>query len=390
MPLYRWTSTSSSGTRHAPSPEALEVMLYEEGVTVISLKRIWFESRVRLSLNQRINLFQELAMMLSAGIDLLGALNLLMTNNSHQSTRLILKTLYESVSSGKSLSESFKAFPDIFSTVITELIRVGETTGDLSAALNHIVDQLKQSLENRQQITKALAYPAILCLSAFGVVAILLGFVMPTLAEVYQDMNAPLPSMTRILMNISQIVATHSLLLSLMIAMFICLNLYMFKRFKSCRVFLSRLILRMPIIKSITMPLLLGSQCQTLSQLLKSGITLTNALSLLQSTSSNEALKQLWITLQTQLDRGVPFSDIIKSQSLLPSMAKQLFITGFETGALDEMTQRLATSYKQQANTRLSQLHTLLEPIIMLILSLVIGSILVALYLPMFQLGSVL
>lgn len=337
-----------------------------------------------------IHSIEQLATLLHAGLPLAKCLLMLSEDHPHRHWRCLLQRLAQQVSMGIPLSEALVTFPDIFPPMYSKTIATAELTGRLDQSCFALAEQQKRQAELKAKIGKALRYPALLLSVTLIVIVIMLVWVLPQFSDLYRSFNAPLPAFTRALMACSQVLIQHAPSIIGIISSAVLLTLWRYQRSPSFRIQTQRMLLRLPIIGRLISTANLSQLFFSLAMTQQAGLPLLKGLENATQAQQNPIFRQAVENVSQNLQQGDALSLAIKQQSVFPTLCFQLIRVGEESGGLDHMMSRLAQHYQHQANSLSDALAQMIEPIMMVIMGIVVGGLVLAMYLPIFQLGSVL
>jgi type IV pilus assembly protein PilC len=331
---------------------------------------------------------QELATLLKAGMPLVQSLDLLKRRTDSPVFRTVLDDVYERVRGGSALSDAFDAHRGVVPSVYTASLVAGERSGNLEAVLRRYVDYSKTVATVRRKTLSALIYPAILIGLALTLVSFIVLKVVPAFTDFYESFGANLPMATRVLITVSSTIRSQILLI-LLIAAGIVAGVMFWTRQPGQRVKLDRWLLRVPFAGDIARKFATSQMSRTLATLLSGGLPLVNALEIAARSIGNRFIASELDVVGTRVREGVSFATAMEGRHVFPEVAIKMAEVGESTGALQEMLNTVADFYDEDISTSLERFITLIEPSLLIIVGLVIAGLLLALYLPIFQLGSV-
>ncbi|TSC78594.1 MAG: type 4 fimbrial assembly protein pilC [Parcubacteria group bacterium Gr01-1014_33] len=401
MPTYLYTVLDSSGATHqseiqAEDKSAAAALLAKEGFVLISLKE---KGRVRknalpgfgmfgrITSLDRILLTRHLATIVRAGVPLGEALDILIFNNAHRPVlKKILEEAKRNLEEGHPLSSIFAAYPEYFPPVFVGLIKAGEASGTLEETLESLGNQLLRDHELARKVRAAMVYPLILLGASFGIIVLLITFVLPRLAVAFGRSNVHLPWITLLLVRISAIVSGNKFftLFGLLAAI---IGLIWFFRKPAGKRLLFGLLTRVPVAHDLIRYLALARFSRTLKNLIKSGIPLLEGLDIVATSLGNESYRREIIQMQGEIRKGVSLADIFrKREEYFPRLVSSLVAVGERTGSLEQSLETIAAFYEEEVDRTLKTLVTFLEPLLLLIMGLIVGGIALSILLPIYQL----
>jgi type IV pilus assembly protein PilC len=330
---------------------------------------------------------QELATLLKAGLPLVQSLDILRRAVPNRTFKAVLDDVYERVRSGTSLSEAFEAHATLFPGVYTASLMAGEKSGNLDQVLRRFIAYVKIIGNVRRKTLSALMYPAILFFLSIVVVIVIMVKVVPAFADFYGDFGAELPILTRTLIAASDLIRNHLLLLTLATAGG---GVAFWRWFKmpGQRVRLHAALMRAPVIGNTVTKFATSQLARTLATLLSGGIPLVTALDVASRAVGNRAMARHVETVTRQVREGQPLALALSSRGVFPDVAVKMVEVGEATGALQDMLNALADFYDEDIETTLARFVTLVEPLMLVVMGVVIAALLLALYMPVFQLSQ--
>jgi type II secretory pathway component PulF len=331
---------------------------------------------------------RQLSTLIVSGVNILNGLNIVANQAPNKYFKAILNDVINKIKDGQSLSRSLSSYPDIFSNLYTSTIHSGEVGGHIEVSLNRLADFLEKTEEFKNSIRASLAYPLFVLIVGAATIVILLGFVIPRLVTMFEDMGQILPLPTRILIGLSGFLHTFGwLILGIIILSIFLLRRFfrtwrgkiLWDNFKLKRIILGKILLRSEISRLM----------RTLSLLLSSGITIIYSLDISISVIENQILKLEMQKFKDKINDGLSFSQCLKDSKLFPPFVTNIITVGEETGTLEKSLLRIADDYERQVDRSLKNLVRLLEPVIILVMGLIVGFIVLSMLLPIFQINLI-
>ena len=329
---------------------------------------------------------QQFLALIQAGLPILKSLELLTQREKDEQFRTILLDINERVKGGALLSEAFEA-QGIFPKVYTASLFAGEKSGGLEEVLGRFIQYQKTVNATRSKIKTALTYPSILAVLLLVLVSFLLAEVVPRFAQFYAGMDAALPAMTLLLVDISQAIRGH-FIAGMLVAGALLVVLTMWARSIQGRSHIDRLKLRLPVIGDVWSKFLFAQLSRTLSTLLSGGTPLVGSLEIVADSTGNRVVTQALNRAVVAVREGQSLSRSLEPTGVVPEVAIEMIEVGESSGNLSQMLGHVADFYDEEVNTRLNQLFTYIEPILLMILAIIVAFVLIALYLPIFSLSS--
>ena len=341
----------------------------------------------RPSLAEKAFIFYQLAAMLEAGVDLIPALEALAEEMDDRRARIMFRDISARIREGADFSQALSYYPAVFEEVLLNVISVGEASGHLDEVLKSVSFQLDRLHEVRGSIIAALAYPTVTFVVAIGVVLIMLLKVFPMFEKIYADFGAKLPLITRIMMGISHSLQDYFPVWGggFVMILFLLHRLWQVPRW---RLRMEALVFKIPIFGTLIQEYIFVQITRTLAVLLRSGIHILNALKFTANATSWETYRRSIMKSRDAVAEGKMLSDQFKRTRVLPPLANSLLSVGEQTGTIDNMLGKVADFYDRRVMNKVKILSSLIEPLMIVFLGVVIGFLLVAMYMPVFQLGK--
>ena len=332
---------------------------------------------------------RQLATMIDAGLPIVQALDLLAQQTENKIFSGVIATLKHDVESGSAFAESLAKHPTVFDELYINMVSAGEMGGMLDTILVRLAAYMEKAVKLKAKIKSAMIYPISVIGIAVLVTALLLVYVIPVFGEMFASFGEELPLPTQIAINLSSVaVAYFWHMLAGVVGTTIGIRAYY--RTERGRQRLDGLVLRLPIVGDIFRKTAVARFTRTLSTLVSSGVPILDSLSITGKTAGNKVIENAVLVARQSISEGKTLADPLISSQVFPPMACQMVQVGETTGALDTMLSKIADFYDDEVDTAASNLTTLVEPVVILFLGVVIGGIIVSMYLPIFQLGSVL
>ncbi len=345
--------------------------------------------RRRISPREFLEFNQELATLLKAGMPLVQSLDLLRGGISDPLFRSVLDAVHDRVKAGSALSDAFEEHGALFPRVYTASLMAGERSGSLEVVLRRYVAYTKLAGAVRRKTISALIYPAVLVSLAVVVVSVIVLKLVPAFSEFYASFNAELPLVTRIIVRGSSVLSQNILLVFAAIA-FAGMALVYWVRQPGVRLGMDRALLRLPWAGDVARKFSTAQLARTLATLLGGGIPLVNALEIAGRSIGNRHMARELETVAQSVREGQGLAATMRTTGLFPDVAVKMTEVGEATGALQEMLNSLSEFYDEEIETNMDRFVTLVEPVLLITMGLVIAALLLALYMPLFQLTSVI
>lgn len=327
---------------------------------------------------------KQLSTMLRAGVPISRALDIQVSQTVNKTLRDVLLQVSSNIKQGAPLSKAMKQFPKIFPVLLLNMIEAGELTGKLDDVLARMYVHYAKENKINNKIRGAMIYPIVLACLMTGVMIVMLTFVLPMFSEMFASSESKLPLPTRIMLGLSDALRNYWYIFIAAAAVLI----YGFKRFIGTRdgkrVF-DKAKLRLPVLKGLIAQIITARFTRTLSTLLASGVSIIKALESATEITNNAVVMDAMAGVIDDVQKGIPVSALLKRVPVFPPMMVSMINVGEETGAVDEMLSKTADYYDEELETAIGKLVALLEPLMIVFMGVGIGAILLAMYLPMFD-----
>ena len=378
----------------------LEATTEKEAADVLKSKGYWIASLNKESVgsffglskykkpkeDELVNFTRQLSTMINSGLTLIDALRILKNQAPPAMAQVIDKTLIE-IESGKSFSQALEATEDVFSSVYIALVRVGESAGLLDNILKKLAESMESEREFRNKTKGALVYPAIVVVGMVVVVTIMMIFVIPKMTEMYDDMGIDLPTMTRVLIGVSDFMAHYWYLLFGLVA----LLMSSFKKWAKTELggmITEQVTFKIPVWGKLKEDMILAKFARTMGLLIASGISVIEALRIVGDTLGSRIYKEGLIQVMGRVEKGVSLAESMSMIEEFPSILPQMISVGEQTGKVDEVLTRLAIYYEAESAQKIKTLTTAIEPLIMVVMGVGVGFLVAAVILPIYNLTS--
>jgi type IV pilus assembly protein PilC len=383
------------GVYIADSEARLRRDLEEKGLFVLSLQpRGWVSfgsastPRRRVSRQEFLVFNQELATLLKAGMPLVQSLDILRQRVANPMFKAVLDGVYEKVRSGTALSEAFSEHGDLFPAVYSASLMAGERSGSLDEVIRRFVSYEKLIGAARRRTISALIYPAILMLMMTILVGLIVLLVIPKFSDFYANFDRPLPLLTRIIVGVSNALV-NNIWIILPVVVSLGIAAVFWSRRPSQRALLDKWILEVPWAGETARKFFTAQLARMLSTLLSGGIPLVNAIEIGVRSTSNRYMSDGLDEVRRRVQEGQSFSSALRARSVFPDVAVKMVEVGESTGALQEMLNSLAEFYDEEIETDVERVTKLIEPVMLVIMGVIIAAVVLALYMPLFELTSV-
>jgi type IV pilus assembly protein PilC len=401
MPKYLYTARSFDGKEkdgeiEAKDEKTLAQDLRSEGFLITSLKLLEVKENVKKSsffdrfggipLKDKMVFARNLSVMISSGLPISRGVKNLSLQTENKRLKKILLDIHESLEKGTTLSDGLKEYPNIFSDLFVSMVKVGETGGTLDESLDIVATQLEKDHDLIGKVRGAMMYPAVILVAMFGIGILMITFILPKLTGVFKDMNATLPPLTRFVIAISDFIRNHAVI-TIIIFVTLIFFLKIFWSSKAGKKFFGLLFIKIPVIKNIIIKVNCGRFSRIYSSLLKSGVSVIDALKICSDTLGNYFYKKAIEDSIEKVQKGVALSVIIASYpKIFPPLVSQMMEVGEETGKIEVVLLKLAEFYEEEVTQITKNMSSIIEPVLMLLIGSAVGVFAVSMLQPMYSL----
>jgi len=395
--LFVWEGTDKRGKRvrgesRAASDAVVKADLRRQGINVLKVKRktsALLTSRKKKIKTKDIAIFsRQLATMMAAGVPLVQSFEIIGRGHENPAMQDLLLSIRSDIEGGSALAEALSKHPLYFDDLFVNLVEAGEHAGVLEALLHKIATYKEKTESIKGKIKKALFYPAAVIIVAILVTAIIMIFVIPQFEELFSSFGSDLPAFTRAVLNLSKFVqGWWWAMLGAAVGGVYAFTAF-WKRSRKFRHNVDKLLLKVPIIGVVLHKAAIARFCRTLSTMFAAGVPLVEALESVSGATGNVVYGEAVLRMREDVATGQSLQLSMQQQTLFPHMVIQMVAIGEESGSLDNMLGKVADFYEEEVDNAVDALSSLLEPLIMVILGILIGSLVIAMYLPIFQLGA--
>ena len=400
MPIYVWKGKNSFGERRKGEVEATD----EAGARA-QLKRMRIENpTIKLKpkdLLENVKLFKpkvtgkdlviftrQMSTMIDAGLPLVQCLQILGKQQANPTFKEVITTIQNDVETGTTLADSMRKHPKVFDGLYSNMIEAGELGGILDTILSRLAVFKEKAMALQKKIKGAMTYPAICLGISIIILAVILIFVVPVFDKMFQDFGSTLPVPTQMVVNMSNFVKSNFIfmLLGLVLLVWVVKRIY---NTEKGRLKLDNLILWSPVIGPLTRKVAVSKFTRTLSTLLQSGVPILDSLQVVGRTSGNKVIERAVFRVAESIAEGRPIAEPLEESGVFPNMVVQMINVGESVGALDTMLEKIADFYDEEVDQAVENLTAMIEPFMMVFLGGLIGGLVVAMYLPIFKIASV-
>jgi type IV pilus assembly protein PilC len=400
MPIYLWKGMDRKGKLQKGDIEAdnatvARQLLLRRGVTLKTFK----EKPKDLSdyipaLQQKVKerelviFVRQFATMIDAGLPLVQCLEILQEQQENATFRRILRAVKKDVEEGSTLSEALRKHPKVFDILFVNLITAGEMGGILDVILNRLAAYIEKISNLKKKVKGAMTYPGIVVTVAVVVVAVILIYVIPIFAGLFQDAGSALPPLTLFVISISEFAQSYFHWILLGFILFI-IAIGRIRKTEKGRDVIDRLLLHLPVFGILLRKVAVARFSRTLGTMLSSGVPILDGLDIVAASAGNTVIEKALREVRVSIAEGRPIADPLQETKVFPPMVTHMIAVGEATGALDKMLSKIADFYDDEVDVAVDALTSLLEPLLIVFLGVTVGGLLVAMYLPIFQLADV-
>lgn len=395
MPRYKYEGRDKfgkkSGTISGTSKTDAVANLRQKGIRVISInelpetlltKEITIGNPVKLK--DFVIFLRQFSTLIKAGVSIVDTMNILANQTSSKPLKNALLEVEVDLREGISLSAATAKHKRIFTTLFTNMVRVGEVGGNLDDTLENLADYYEKQNKTRQKVKSAMAYPSVIAIVAIAVVIFLLVSVVPTFVDMFADFGAELPAITKFVLNASVFMQKFWWLVILFLIL-LFLFFMVIKQRKDTRYYLDFLLLKMPIFGTLMQKAVLARMTRTLASMLSSSVPILQALAVVETIVENEVIAEVIKQSRKSLEQGKSMTEPMKKHWVFPPLITHMIAIGESTGSLDEMLGKVADFYEDDVENTTDQLKSLIEPLMIVFLSSIVGTIVTAILVPMFD-----
>ncbi|HIF9058024.1 TPA: type II secretion system F family protein [Photobacterium damselae] len=396
---YRWRGVNQGGKKITGvtlgfQEQEVRAQLTEQMIQVKKIKRTnpstLDKIRNQMKSSDVTAITRQLATMIESGVPIVQALKLMASSHHKAEVRAVLTQVNTQVEAGASLSKALKSSSPLFDNFYCDLVETGEETGYLGQVFVRLATYREKSEAMRKKVIKAMIYPSMVMLTAISVTILMLVFVIPQFAAIFGSFGAELPWFTRQVLKASDFLINYGGYLAVGLLLALVLYRYSYKRSYSFRLRMARLSLRLPIIGNVVLKATIARFARTLATTFSAGIPLLTGLQSAGKTAGNLHIEEAIMEAHTSAAAGMPLYLSLRQCNVFPELMLQMTMIGEESGSLDDMLNKMASLYENDVDNIVDNLGQILEPLIIIVLGVLIGGLLVAMYMPIFTLMSVI
>lgn len=396
MAVYIWKGRNRfgdivSGERVARSESDLSQLLQREQITDVGISRkrlsikIPFLQRESVKLKELAIYSRQLSVLIDAELPLIQSLNILAEQTKNKYFKKVIHKIREDVEAGSTLNEAKRKFPKVFDDLYCNLVASGEQSGSLDIMLRRLAEFLEKIVKLRSQVKQAMVYPSAVLIFAVFITIFMMWKIVPIFSSIFVELGAELPLLTLVIVMLSNFVQKYIIFIFLGIIVIIFLFRFIYRTEKGRRV-IDKLKLKIPLFGTLLEKVALSRITRTLSTLLSGGVPMLESLKITSSTAGNVIIEGYIIDARSRIAEGMSLTDSFRQIGHFPFMLTQMLGVGEATGTLDEMLMKLADFYDEEVEASVAGLLSILEPILLIVVGGLVGTIVISMYLPIFNL----
>jgi len=394
---FLWEGKDKKGNRVKGRGLAKDEMemradLRRQGIAASKIRkeRQWFKSDGKVTAEDIAIFSRQLATMLTAGIPMVQSFEIIGVGHDKPAMQKLVLAIKSDIETGNALNQALAKHPLYFDDLFVNLVEAGEHAGALETVLDKIATYKEKTEALKKKIKKALFYPAAVLAVAVIVTVILLLFVIPQFESLFQGFGADLPAFTAMVIAMSRWMQAKGWMLLIVVGGIAFAFTYFYKRSRPMRQFLDRMSLQIPVIGPILKKAAIARFARTLATMFGAGVPLVEAMKSVAGATGNIVYQDATMKMRDEISTGLRMQRAMENTGLFPNMVVQMIAVGEESGSLDEMAAKVADFYEADVDAAVDGLSSLLEPLIMVILGVLVGGLVIAMYLPIFKLGAVI
>jgi type IV pilus assembly protein PilC len=401
MPIYTWTGKNLKGEQQkgeleAPNEQAVRSQLNRQRIIPARIRKKpkdlfenieFFQPKVK---EKDIILFtRQFSTMIDAGLPIVHCLDILYQQQENSTFQKMLKQIKETVESGSTLADSLRQFPAQFDDLFVNMIAAGEAGGILDTILRRLAGYIEKAAKLKAKVKGAMTYPGVTLAIAVIVLTIILVFVIPVFQKMFMEFGSQLPFFTQIVINLSNFVKSNVLYMLGALVLFI-LAFRKYYRTPKGRAMVDHLLLMLPVVGILIRKVSVAKFSRTMGTMLSSGVAILDALEIVAKTAGNKTIENAIYKVRSAIAEGQTMADPLADSGVFPPMVVQMIAVGEATGALDSMLQKIADFYDEEVDQAVENLTAMIEPFMLVFLGVTIGGLVIAMYLPIFKIASVI
>ena len=400
MPVYLWEAETRKGEKRkgeieAANEAALRGILRRQGLASIAIKPKpkdladylpFLKKKVKEK--EIVSFCRIFSTMINAGLPLIQCLELLAQQEQNKTFAKVIRSIKEDIEGGSTLSDALKKHPQIYDELFVNLVSAGESGGILDVILQRLSNYMEKAMKLKSKVKGAMTYPASVLVISIAVVALLLVKVIPVFKKMFEGFGSELPGPTQFLINVSEVAQKYFLVAIVAVAVAV----YAFRRFYKTEkgtLLIDDLILKAPVFGPLLKKVAVARFSRTMSTMMASGVPILEGLAIVSKTAGNKIIENALMRVRKSISEGKTIAEPLTETGIFPPMVVQMIAVGEATGALDTMLGKIADFYDDEVDAAVDAMTALLEPFMMVFLGGVVGGMIIAMYLPIFKMASV-
>lgn len=402
MPLFKYQVRNNlgkvlDGTLEVENEAAAISALKQKRLEIVSLSPVagfelfWMnitKKKPNVKTKDIVIFSRQFSTMINAGLPILQGLTIVAEQSENKDFRVLMSKVRDDISNGVPLSDALSRHPKVFSTLYVNMVKAGEQGGILDIIFERLSEYMEKAEGVTRKVKSAMMYPVVVMSIAFLVVIFLMMKVVPTFAEVFQSFGAQLPLPTRMVLGLSNFLISPKAVFLVIFCVLLVVVFNLYRRTKSGAFNIDNLILHMPVFGVLARKAAVAKFARTFGTLIKSGVPIMDALETVAKTSGNLVVEKALNDARDSVRSGKTLTQPLKESNIFPPMVTQMINVGEETGALDAMLSKVADFYEEEVDVAVEGITTIIEPILIVFLGVTLGFIVVAMFMPMFELGN--
>lgn len=402
MPVYEYKALNKKGKNitgliDAANIRYAKIKLRDSKIFPISItevitltgkqKKSFSFSYSKIKIPEIAMMTRQLATLIAAGFPLTTALHTLLPQTKKESFKRVLSKIKDSIEEGSSFAAALAQYPGIFSNIYINMVKAGEASGSLEIVLERLADIYEKQHKLNSKLKSAMAYPLLMTLIGTGVLFFLLTVIVPNITSIFEEMNQSLPLTTQILIDTSHFLNQWwpAIIGFILLTIF---SYHIIIKKPSVQMAIDKFILKTPVIGELVRKIAVARLTRTLGSLLENGVTLLDALEIVQNVTGNKVIENVLIDAKKEVECGRELGDVLSQNSIFPYLAVQMIKVGEHSGTLEPMLKKTAQVYDDETETTIIGMTSLLEPIIILVMAVVVGFIVLSICLPIFEMNQ--
>lgn len=396
MPVFVWEGKTRQGEERAGTMEAASAdividRLKAQQIQASRVKKKPKELHLKIGsgvAQKEVVVFtRQFATMIDAGLPLVQCLEILGSQQTNIHFQKVIMTVKGDVEAGSTLADGLGKHPKIYDDLYVNLVAAGEVGGILDTILNRLALYMEKNMKLKRQVKGAMVYPSVVLVVAVGVTTVLLVFVIPVFEKMFKDFGGALPAPTQFVIDLSNSLRANFVVVAIGITVLI-LTLRAIGKTPKGRLFFDNLILKAPVLGPVFRKVAVAKFTRTLGTMISSGVPILDALQITARSAGNKVVENAIMYTRERISEGRTMADPLAETAVFPAMVVQMIAVGESTGAMDAMLQKIADFYEDEVDTAVAALTSMLEPLMMVVLGILLGGLIVAMYLPIFELAD--